>query len=84
MVLDLEKHQIKKEENNMSGHSKWHNIAAKKGKADAARGKIFTKLGKAPKSTQYYTSIPKLSEFAQSPPISPKKKTHFNPKFHQN
>ena len=29
----------------MSGHSKWHNIAAKKGKADAARGKIFTKLG---------------------------------------
>ena len=29
----------------MSGHSKWHNIQAKKGKADAARGKIFTKLG---------------------------------------
>ena len=29
----------------MSGHSKWHNIAAKKGKADAARGKVFTKLG---------------------------------------
>ena len=28
----------------MSGHSKWHNIQAKKGKADAARGKIFTKL----------------------------------------
>ena len=28
----------------MSGHSKWHNIAAKKGKADAARGKVFTKL----------------------------------------
>mgnify|MGYP000274896924 CR=1 FL=1 len=27
---------------NMSGHSKWHNIQAKKGKADAARGKIFT------------------------------------------
>ncbi|MDE5548269.1 MAG: YebC/PmpR family DNA-binding transcriptional regulator, partial [Clostridia bacterium] len=25
----------------MSGHSKWHNIQAKKGKADAARGKIF-------------------------------------------
>lgn len=22
----------------MSGHSKWHNIQAKKGKADAARG----------------------------------------------
>ena len=28
----------------MSGHSKWHNIQAKKGKADAARGKVFTKL----------------------------------------
>ena len=30
----------------MSGHSKWANIKHKKGKADAARGKIFTKLGK--------------------------------------
>ena len=30
----------------MSGHCKWHNIQAKKGKADAARGKIFTKLGR--------------------------------------
>lgn len=30
----------------MSGHSKWHNIQAKKGKADAARGKIFTKIGR--------------------------------------
>ena len=30
----------------MSGHSKWHNIQARKGKADAARGKIFTKLGR--------------------------------------
>ena len=30
----------------MSGHSKWHKIQAKKGKADAARGKIFTKLGR--------------------------------------
>ena len=28
----------------MSGHSKWHNIQAKKGKMDAKRGKIFTKL----------------------------------------
>ena len=35
-----------KEELTMSGHSKWHNIQAKKGKADAARGKIFTKLGR--------------------------------------
>ncbi len=30
----------------MSGHSKWNNIQAKKGKADAQRGKIFTKLGR--------------------------------------
>lgn len=30
----------------MSGHSKWKNIAARKGKADATRGKIFTKLGR--------------------------------------
>lgn len=30
----------------MSGHSKWHNIQNKKGKVDAKRGKIFTKLGK--------------------------------------
>jgi YebC/PmpR family DNA-binding regulatory protein len=30
----------------MSGHSKWHNIQGKKGKADAKRGKIFTKIGK--------------------------------------
>ena len=30
----------------MSGHSKWNNIKNKKGKADAARGKIFTKLGR--------------------------------------
>jgi len=30
----------------MSGHSKWHNIAAKKGKTDAQRAKIFTKLSR--------------------------------------
>ena len=30
----------------MSGHSKWHNIQAKKGKTDAARGAMFTKLGR--------------------------------------
>jgi len=28
----------------VSGHSKWSTIKRKKGKADAARGKIFTKL----------------------------------------
>lgn len=30
----------------MSGHSKWHNIKLKKGKVDAQRGKLFTKLSK--------------------------------------
>lgn len=30
----------------MSGHSKWANIKHRKGKADAARGKMFSKLGK--------------------------------------
>jgi YebC/PmpR family DNA-binding regulatory protein len=40
------KRKIKRRRENMSGHSKWHNIQAKKGKADAARGKIFTKLGR--------------------------------------
>lgn len=30
----------------MAGHSKWANIKHKKGKADAARGKIFTKIGR--------------------------------------
>ena len=30
----------------MSGHSKWANIKHKKGKADAERGKVFTKLGR--------------------------------------
>ena len=37
----------------MSGHSKWHNIQAKKGKADAARGKIFTKLGLTQQEEKY-------------------------------
>ena len=30
----------------MSGHSKWHNIAQKKGKTDAARANVFTKIGR--------------------------------------
>ena len=30
----------------MSGHSKWANIKNKKGKTDAARGNLFTKIGK--------------------------------------
>jgi YebC/PmpR family DNA-binding regulatory protein len=30
----------------MSGHSKWHNIQARKGKQDAMRGNLFTKFAK--------------------------------------
>lgn len=30
----------------MSGHSKWHNIRLRKGKQDADRGKLFTKLAR--------------------------------------
>lgn len=30
----------------MAGHSKWHNIRIRKGKQDAIRGKIFTKLAR--------------------------------------
>jgi YebC/PmpR family DNA-binding regulatory protein len=30
----------------MAGHSKWANIKIKKGKSDAKRGKVFTKLGR--------------------------------------
>ena len=30
----------------MSGHSKWANIKHKKGKMDAIRGKITTKIGR--------------------------------------
>ncbi|MFA5450273.1 MAG: YebC/PmpR family DNA-binding transcriptional regulator, partial [Clostridia bacterium] len=30
----------------MAGHSKWSNIKNKKGKTDAARGHIFTKIGR--------------------------------------
>ncbi|HDS74128.1 MAG TPA: YebC/PmpR family DNA-binding transcriptional regulator, partial [Firmicutes bacterium] len=30
----------------MSGHSKWANIKHKKGRADAERGKIFTRITK--------------------------------------
>lgn len=31
----------------MSGHSKWHNIQGKKGKADKAKANIFTKVSRA-------------------------------------
>lgn len=37
---------LKKGEYVVSGHSKWANIKHKKGKADAQKGKIFTKLGR--------------------------------------
>ncbi|MCE9559298.1 MAG: YebC/PmpR family DNA-binding transcriptional regulator, partial [Armatimonadetes bacterium] len=30
----------------MAGHSKWKNIQHRKGKQDAIRGKLFTKLGR--------------------------------------
>jgi len=30
----------------MSGHSKWHNIRLRKGKQDAERGKLFTRIAK--------------------------------------
>lgn len=30
----------------MSGHSKWHNIQRRKGKQDAVRGQVFTRLSK--------------------------------------
>ncbi|MEG0836197.1 MAG: YebC/PmpR family DNA-binding transcriptional regulator, partial [Christensenellaceae bacterium] len=30
----------------MSGHSKWNNIKRKKGKTDAQRAKVFTKIGR--------------------------------------
>ncbi|HTX02060.1 MAG TPA: YebC/PmpR family DNA-binding transcriptional regulator, partial [Candidatus Acidoferrales bacterium] len=30
----------------MSGHSKWHNIKLRKGKADAQRGALFSRLSK--------------------------------------
>ena len=42
-ITGLNIRKDKKEELTMSGHSKWHNIQAKKGKADAARGKILQK-----------------------------------------
>ena len=44
-ALKIER-KIKRRTKIWVGHSKWHNIQAKKGKADAARGKIFTKLGR--------------------------------------
>lgn len=34
------------EASTLSGHSKWHNIKLRKGKADAQRGALFTKLSK--------------------------------------
>ena len=38
----------------MSGHSKWENIKRKKGATDAARAKIFTKIGR---ETVSYTHL---------------------------
>ena len=47
----------------MSGHSKWHNIQAKKGKADAARGAVFTKSA-AKSPLPFATAAPTLSPTA--------------------
>ena len=49
----------------MSGHSKWHNIQAKKGKTDAARGKIFTKIGRelAVHEHSEYKNISTITDF---------------------
>lgn len=43
-ILPLEDYNV--EVKHMSGHSKWSTIKNKKGKADAARGKVFTKIGR--------------------------------------
>ena len=40
----------------MSGHSKWHNIQAKKGKTDAARAAVFTKIGRELARSEEHTS----------------------------
>ncbi len=37
---------LEKDADLMSGHSKWHNIKLKKGRVDAQRGALFTKLSK--------------------------------------
>jgi len=39
-------HNKAEDERTMSGHSKWHSIKHQKGKADADRGKLFTKLAR--------------------------------------
>ena len=41
-----ENFKVEGKENLMAGHSKWANIKHKKGKADAARGKLFSKIAK--------------------------------------
>ena len=51
----------------MSGHSKWHNIQAKKGKADAQRGAVFTTIGRDRKNRRRNTDIDKGLEADQAP-----------------
>ena len=46
----------------MSGHSKWHNIQAKKGKADAVLAASLFHFGEIP--------IPKLKEYLRENNIS--------------
>lgn len=38
--------QVIKDSKPMSGHSKWHNIRLRKGKQDAVRGRIFTRVAR--------------------------------------
>jgi YebC/PmpR family DNA-binding regulatory protein len=45
----------------MSGHSKWHKIQHKKGKTDAGRGAIFTKLCKAISMTASHGGDPGMN-----------------------
>ncbi len=44
--MKLKLYIILKEEKHMSGHSKWHNIQAKKEKSRCSKRKNFTKLGR--------------------------------------
>ena len=70
----------------MSGHSKWHNIQAKKSKTDAARAKIFTKIGKEmmiaireggpnPESTQSFAILSQKQRRTTFPTIISKERS---------
>ena len=46
LPADKQKNRREKEQGKMSGHSKFANIKHKKEKNDAAKGKIFTVIGR--------------------------------------